>query len=102
VVFPYKNATQSASIQTAYSFGRPVVATRVGGLPDVVVDGESGFLVDPGAPEQLSEAILKILADPGRAERMGQFARQLSETRFAWGPIAGNILSVYKNILTAN
>jgi len=102
VVFPYKNATQSASIQTAYSFGRPVVATRVGGLPDVVVDGESGFLVDPGAPEQLSEAILKILADPGLAERMGQFARQLSETRFAWGPIAGNILSVYKNILTAN
>lgn len=102
VVFPYKNATQSASIQTAYTFGKPVVATRVGGLPDVVVDGESGFLVEPGAPDQLSEAILKILTDPRLAGRMGEYARQLSETRFAWGPIAGSIVSVYKRLLTAN
>lgn len=99
VVFPYKNATQSGSIQTAYAFGKPVVATRVGGLPDVVVDGESGFLVEPGEPEQIAAAVLNIINHAERAEAMGRYARHLSETRFAWEPIAGRIVSVYQDLL---
>ncbi len=99
VVFPYISSTQSASIQAAYAFGKPVVATRVGGLPDIVVDGESGYLVEPGSPGQLSSAILKIIDHAEQAEKMGRAAKNLSETRFAWGPIARSIVTVYENIL---
>jgi glycosyltransferase involved in cell wall biosynthesis len=102
VVYPYISSTQSASIQVAYTFGKPVIATRVGGLPDVVVDGESGFLVDPHSPEQLATAIMTLINDPILAGKMGRYAKGLSETRFAWGPIAGNIVMVYKNLLSEN
>lgn len=102
VVYPYINSTQSASIQAAYACGRPVVATRVGGLPDVVRDGESGFLVDPNSPAQLSEAILKIINNPELAGKMGSYAKELSETTFAWSPIAGTIAGVYEELLIGN
>jgi glycosyltransferase involved in cell wall biosynthesis len=100
VVYPYVNSTQSASIQAAYSLGKPVVATRVGGLPDIVEDGKSGYLVPPGNPEALASAIVRILKDPILAEEMGTYAKELSETRFAWKPIASNVINVYCNFLT--
>jgi glycosyltransferase involved in cell wall biosynthesis len=99
VVFPYVNSTQSASIQAAYAFGKPVVATRVGGLPDVVLEGESGFLVEPNSPEELSAAILRIINDPELAEKMGHCSKSLSKTRFAWDPIAREIIKVCKETL---
>ena len=102
VVYPYVTSTQSASIQAAYAFGKPVVATRVGGLPDIVVDGESGFLVSPQSPKELSAAILKIIENEELAQRMGRFAKNLSETRFSWPPIAGDIVDVYVDYLTKN
>jgi len=99
VVYPYISSTQSASIQAAYAFGKPVVVTRVGGLPDIVEDGKSGFLVSPNAPEELSAAILGIINDPALIKNMGLYAKELSETRFAWGPIAGKIAQVYQDFL---
>ena len=95
-VYPYLSSTQSGSLQVAYSFGRPVVATAVGGLPEVVEDGRSGFLVPPGDPEALAEALFKITSNPALAQEMGAYARHLSQTRFAWGPIGAQILAVYK------
>jgi glycosyltransferase involved in cell wall biosynthesis len=100
VVFPYINSTQSASVQAAYAFGRPVVATRVGGLPDVVEDGRSGFLVEPNSPDEIALAISKIVDDPALARKMGTYAKELSEVRFAWGPIARKISDVYYNHFT--
>lgn len=95
VVYPYRNATQSASLQVAYTFGRPVIATRVGGLPEVVEDGRSGFLVAPEAPEELATALLTLLSDPQRATQMGAYARHLSETRYSWQSIARQIIDIY-------
>lgn len=102
VIYPYINSTQSASIQAAYACGKPVVATRVGGLPDVVMHGESGFLVEPHSPDELSEAILKIINDPELASSMGSCAKELSETTFAWPPIAGTVAGVYNEIVSGN
>jgi glycosyltransferase involved in cell wall biosynthesis len=99
VVYPYVNSTQSASIQAAYSVGKPVVATRVGGLPDIVEDGKSGYLVPPGNPEKLATAILRILKDSILAKEMGTYAKELSETRFAWNPIASTVANVYRDFL---
>lgn len=99
VVYPYRNGSQSASIQVAYAFGRPVVATRVGGLPEIVEDGKSGLLVEPEAPDQLARALQQLLADRAMAERMGKHAKFLSETKYAWQPIADQILEVYRGLL---
>ena len=99
VAYPYVSSTQSASIQAAYACGKPVIATRVGGLPDLVEDGKSGFLVAPRSPDELARAILKIISNSELAKQLGSFARDLSQTRFSWTPIAGTIAHVYETLL---
>jgi glycosyltransferase involved in cell wall biosynthesis len=59
VVLPYIAATQSGIIQIAFGLNKPVITTNVGGLPEVVEDGKTGFVVEAKSPEQLSEAIIK-------------------------------------------
>jgi glycosyltransferase involved in cell wall biosynthesis len=97
VVYPYLNSTQSGSLQVAYSFGRPVIATNVGGLPDAVEDGKSGFLVDPNNPEQLADKILLFINKPELTKSMGAYAKHLSETRFSWKTVAKIILDALEN-----
>lgn len=98
VVYPYRSSTQSGSLQVAYTFGRPVIATAVGGLPEVVEDGRSGFLVPGASPWQLAEKISLLINDPALAGEMGRYARQLSNTRFAWDTVARQMLDVYKTL----
>ncbi|MFN8455457.1 MAG: glycosyltransferase family 4 protein [Anaerolineae bacterium] len=99
VVYPYRNSTQSGALQLAYAFGRPVIATRVGGLPEAVEEGRSGFLVSPESPPELAEAMVKLVNNPALAAEMGAYARHLSETRYSWQPIAAQILTVYQGLL---
>jgi len=100
VAYPYLSGTQSASLQVAYAFERPVVATRVGGLPEEVEDGKSGYLVPPHEPDKLAQAILKVIEDPQRAAEMGAYARRLSETRYSWESIAEKMMSVYRDLMS--
>lgn len=65
----------------AMSFQKPVVATRVGGIVEIVRDGETGFLVPSHSPEQLADAILRLLDHP-RRRQMGEAARHEVEQRF--------------------
>lgn len=102
VVYPYINSTQSGSLQVAYTFGKPVIATNVGGLPEVVDDNRSGFLVPAQNPQALARAILELVNDPIRAKKMGDYAKHLSETRFSWSTIAQTILNFYHEIITQN
>jgi glycosyltransferase involved in cell wall biosynthesis len=76
-----------------------VVATRTGGFVEAVEDGKSGFLVPVESPKELGQAIIKILGDDSLARQMGEYAKYLSETRFAWEPIARKILGVYRSML---
>ena len=98
VVYPYLNSTQSGSLQVAYAFGRPVIATNVGGLPEAVDDGRSGFLVPPGNPEKLAATIMKFIDNPTLTDTMGSYAKHLSETRFSWNSAAKIILDAYRTI----
>ncbi len=99
VVYPYHSSTQSGALQAAYIFGKPVIATRVGGLPEAVEDGKSGFLVSPHAPHEVAEKILKLINEPDLAKKMGEYARYLTETRFSWQTVAQQIISVYVNLI---
>lgn len=82
VVLPYESATQSGVIQVAYSFDKPVLATRVGGLPDVVFDGETGYLVDPLQPNLIAEAIVDFF-DNDRAEALAEGIER-EKYRYSW------------------
>lgn len=82
VVLPYESATQSGIVQIAYGFDKPVVATNVGGLPDVVSNGKTGYVVEARKPEMLSDAIVNFFAEK-KAEEMCEYVRQ-EAYRFDW------------------
>jgi len=69
----------------AAAAGLPVVAGNGGAIPEVVRDGETGYLVDPRAPEQVAEAIVRLLSDPGLARRMGDAGRRWAHDEFSYG-----------------
>jgi len=83
----------------AMACGTPVVATRVGGIPEVVADGETGWLVEPDDPAALASALREALADPERARRLGDAGRRRVEAHFSWDRIAGRTLDVYREAI---
>jgi alpha-maltose-1-phosphate synthase len=81
----------------AMACGTPVVASAVGGIPEVVVDGETGLLVPPGDPGILAAALGRLLADPARGARLGTAGRRRVEERFSWERIAERTIAVYED-----
>jgi glycosyltransferase involved in cell wall biosynthesis len=73
----------------------PVVASAVGGILEVVVDGETGLLVPPADPEALATSIRNVLDDPARARAMGRAGRKRVEDRFSWASVAARTQEVY-------
>jgi glycosyltransferase involved in cell wall biosynthesis len=78
--------------------GKPIVASNIGGLTDLVDDGESGFLVPPGDASALREALRSLLIDPLRRERMGEAAHQRARL-FTVGAVASRIEQIYAALL---
>jgi glycosyltransferase involved in cell wall biosynthesis len=68
----------------AMAAGRPVVASRIGGLPFTVVDGATGLLSEPGDADDLARKIERLVDDPALRERLGQAGRQRFEEHYAW------------------
>ena len=84
----------------AMAMGRAVVASHIGGLPDIVVDGETGILIPPGDRRALQEAIQRLLDDPGLRERMGAMARQ-KILKFQAKSVVPRIEQVYREVLNS-
>ncbi|HET9828210.1 MAG TPA: glycosyltransferase [Nocardioidaceae bacterium] len=84
----------------AMASGLPVVASRVGGIPAVVQDGETGLLVRPRDVTALAAALDELVADPGRRERMCRAARRRA-TGYSWPDLARRVASVYGDVLRA-
>jgi len=79
--------------------GRPVVATRIGGIPDIVDDGETGFLVPIASPPDLATAVRRLVGDPGRAAEMGAEGRRRVLARFTPELHVERLLAVYQAVL---
>jgi glycosyltransferase involved in cell wall biosynthesis len=103
VVQPYVEASQSGVLPLAYQFARPVVATRVGSIPEALDDGRTGYLVAPDDAPALAQAIVRLLQDADLRERMGQAGALKLAQDLSWDAIARKTLAVYERArMTAN
>jgi glycosyltransferase involved in cell wall biosynthesis len=96
VALPYIDASQSAVIPIAYTFAKPVVATRVGGLPELVDHGQTGYLVPPRDERALAEALVRLLQDKNLRHQLGANAKQKIDTECAPSIVASKTLEVYQ------
>ena len=90
--------TPTALVEAAAS-ARPVVATRVGGVPEIVRDGLTGLLVRPGSPRYIADAVLSLLADPDRGRKMGVAARDWVRDRFTLERLSSDLAGLYSELL---
>lgn len=82
IVLPYESATQSGIVQIAYGFEKPVIATNVGGLPEVIADGKTGYIVEPKNPKALAEAVIRFF-DENKSEEFTENVRK-EAYRYSW------------------
>ena len=87
------------SILEAMSFGSPSVATAVGGIPEVVVSGNSGLLVAPGDAEALSRAVESLIRDPARRAELGRSAKQRARELFSADTIVSRYVELYRRVI---
>ena len=83
----------------AMAAGRPVVATRVGPIPEVVLDGETGVLVQLGDADALADAIVRVLSDPMLAQRLGRAGRARVAERFGLERMVAETDALYRELL---
>ncbi len=83
----------------AMAHGRPVVASAVGGLLDLVADGETGLVVPPGNVEALRSALERLLGDPGLRRRLGDAGRERARTELSWDVVLDRTLEAYDDAL---
>ena len=85
----------------AMASGTPVVCSRVGGLPEIVDDGVTGFLVTPGEVGELRERLEQVLGNADLAARLSRNARERVRERFTWDACAERCLAAYSELVGA-
>jgi glycosyltransferase involved in cell wall biosynthesis len=101
MILPSINEGTPVSAIEALAAGRPVVATRVGGVPDVVRDGEDGFLVEPGDVDALADRLARLAAEPELRERLGAAGRARVVPRYSVERLVDDIDLLYRSLLSA-
>ena len=90
------------SILEAMAYGKPIVASRIGGIPEFVRDGRTGLLFDPGNVSQLSATVKGLLADSPRREAFGRSARRIVEAEHSLRAHGAALLSLYESLVETN
>jgi glycosyltransferase involved in cell wall biosynthesis len=99
VVCPSRREGYGVVAREAMAYGRPVVASAVGGLLDAVEDGVTGLLVPPGDTHALRAAIERLLADPDLRSRLGEAARARAQERLSWDRATSETVAAYRAAL---
>ena len=100
-ILPSANEGTPVSAIEALAAGLPVVATRVGGVADVVRDGEDGYLVEPGDVDAMAAALARLARDPDLRGRIGASARDRVLARYAVDRLIGDVDRLYRSLLQA-
>jgi len=98
VVLPYVEISTSGVVPVAYRYGRAVIATSVGGLPEMVREGQTGFLVPPCSEQPLAEAICRGLRSPSMLADMGDRGRDWFEREHSWSEVAHQTFQLYRSL----
>jgi glycosyltransferase involved in cell wall biosynthesis len=101
LVLPSGNEGTPVSVIEALAAELPVVATHVGGVPDVVRDGEDGFLVEAGATDDLADRLAQLARDPVLRARMGKQGRERVLPRYAVDRLVEDVDELYRSLLSA-
>jgi glycosyltransferase involved in cell wall biosynthesis len=101
LAFPYREIDVSGVLMACFPYGKPIVATRIGGFAKLLEDGVSGRLVPPEDPVALASALEEVLADPATAARLGAGAKALVDGVPGWDEIARRTIGVYRSLLAA-
>jgi glycosyltransferase involved in cell wall biosynthesis len=99
VVLPYLDATQSGVAAAAFANGRPVIASEVGGISEVVVSGANGLLVQPGNAAALADAIEHVLNSDVVWNQLREGAERTARTVLNWDEIADDVVQHYYYLL---
>lgn len=94
VVLPYKSATQSGIVQIANNFGKPIIATNVGGLGEVIKDGYNGYLVEKENPGALADAVRKFYNEGKENEFAANIKRELDN--YSWAKFTEGMMQLVK------
>jgi glycosyltransferase involved in cell wall biosynthesis len=97
VVCPYRDATQSGVVLSAFAFGVPVIATAVGGLPEYVLPERTGLLVPPGDAPALSAAIERVVCDPALVGQLSRSIASAAAGEFHWRHTAEALVHTYQS-----
>jgi glycosyltransferase involved in cell wall biosynthesis len=101
VILPYERIDHSGIVHLAYSFGRPLIATNVGDLEEVIEDGKSGFLLKENSADCLANTVIEAFSKNTSLENMGTYARELSETKYSWVDVAHKTKTLYESVVNA-
>jgi len=98
-VLPSFGEGDPIALKEALASGKPLIGTKVGGIPAQIKDGWNGFLVETGNERQLVEKIKYLIDNPEERERMGENSRKLAREEFDWKKIAERYLKVYEEVV---
>ncbi|MEM0129414.1 MAG: glycosyltransferase family 4 protein [Thermoplasmata archaeon] len=99
LVLPSEYEAFGLVLLDALALGTPVVASRVGGIPEFVEDGRAGLLVPPADGRALGEALVRLWQDPARAAAWGRYGREEVAPRYTWEALVDRLEGIYREVL---
>ena len=99
-VFPYRTSSQSYALHIPMICGTPIIATDVGGLPEVIIDGKNGLIVPPNNPAALTTALVILLESPDMSQNFAEYGKYLAKTKHSWKQVALLMNDLLQNYYT--
>lgn len=101
IALPHRHVDQSGVLMAVLPYGKPIVASRVGGFAEILEDGVHGYLVDPGDSAGFAEAMVGILGDSERRQSMSESVSRLANQWPSWDAIGKQTMEIYQDLVAA-